>query len=202
MTNSPPRHRYPTCHPSVLSCKQRTNALSTIHDVSNIHDHKDINTVVLEHLQQLLEKRRAREKSLLSALRDISRAPADTQKSHAREKSCRAQKSGNSCGLYSAPLPAHWAVTRCATAVSLSLLLAMTLCILSPISPRASPPPCLRAAEAPLATVASAPAPSVAYMPKSMPATVGFRSARSATHMRPPAPTMQRRGGSTVRAGR
>ena len=30
-----------------LSCKQQTIALSTVHDVSNINDHEDINVVVL-----------------------------------------------------------------------------------------------------------------------------------------------------------
>ena len=47
MTKNPPRDRYPACHPSVLSCKQQTIALSTVHNVTNIHDHEDINTVVL-----------------------------------------------------------------------------------------------------------------------------------------------------------
>ena len=47
MTKNLPRDRYPACHPSVLSCKQQTIALTTVHDVSNIHDHEDTNTVVL-----------------------------------------------------------------------------------------------------------------------------------------------------------
>ena len=45
--NNPPRDRYPACHLSVLSCNQRIIVLNTIHDVSNIYNHKDINTVVL-----------------------------------------------------------------------------------------------------------------------------------------------------------
>ena len=47
MTKKPPRDRYPTCHPSVLSCKQQTIALRTVHDVSKIHDQEDINLTVL-----------------------------------------------------------------------------------------------------------------------------------------------------------
>ena len=46
MTKNPPRGRYPACHPSVLSCKQQTIALRTVHDVSNIYDHVDIKTTV------------------------------------------------------------------------------------------------------------------------------------------------------------
>ena len=47
MTNNPPWKRFSACLSLVLSCKQQTKALSTIHDVSTIHDHKNINTAVL-----------------------------------------------------------------------------------------------------------------------------------------------------------
>ena len=47
MTKNPPSDRYPACHPSVLICKQQTIVLSIVHDVSNIHDHEDINADVL-----------------------------------------------------------------------------------------------------------------------------------------------------------
>ena len=36
MTNNPPRDRYPACHPKVLSCKQRTIAISMVRKVSNV----------------------------------------------------------------------------------------------------------------------------------------------------------------------
>ena len=39
--------RYPACHPSVLSCKQQTIALSEAHEVSNTNIKRDINTAVL-----------------------------------------------------------------------------------------------------------------------------------------------------------
>ena len=45
--NNPVKDRYPTCHPSVLSCKQRIIALNTVHGVGNIYNHKDINTAIL-----------------------------------------------------------------------------------------------------------------------------------------------------------
>ena len=48
MTKNPPRDCYLACmSPSVLSYKQHTIALSTVHDVRNIHDHEDTNSDVL-----------------------------------------------------------------------------------------------------------------------------------------------------------
>ena len=42
-----PWDRYPAYHPSVLSCKQQTFALSKVHEVNNTNIKRDINTAVL-----------------------------------------------------------------------------------------------------------------------------------------------------------
>ena len=47
MTKNPNWDHYPVYHPLVLSCMQHTTAISTLHDVSNIHNHEDINIVIL-----------------------------------------------------------------------------------------------------------------------------------------------------------
>ena len=44
---SPSWDRYTVCHPTVLSCKQLTFALSIMHDISNIYNHVYINTAIL-----------------------------------------------------------------------------------------------------------------------------------------------------------
>ena len=42
-----PWDRYPACHPTVLSCKQQTFALSKVNEVSNTNIKRDSNNAVL-----------------------------------------------------------------------------------------------------------------------------------------------------------